>query len=118
MPEMITDIVLERLEGGAPDAGRRIVVDTKFTSIVGRGRFGRQMLKSGHMYQLYAYLRSQEQPGEPMTCRSSGVLLYPSLGVDCNESAVIQGHRVSFATVDLAADSHSIRGQLLRIVES
>ena len=118
MPEMITDIVLERREDGVPDAGRRIVIDTKFTSIVGHGRSGRQTLKSSHMYQLYAYLRSQEQLGEPMTCRSSGVLLYPSLGVDCNESAIIQGHRVSFATVDLAANSQTIRGQLLRIVDS
>ncbi len=118
MPEMITDIVLERGGDGTCGAGRRIVIDTKFTSIVRRGRFGRKMLKSGHMYQLYAYLRSQEQLGDPRTLCSLGVLLYPSLGVDYNESAIIQGHRISFATVDLAADSQSIRGQLLRIVDS
>ncbi len=118
MPEMITDIVLERREHGTPPAGQRIVIDTKFTSIVAHGQFGQLVLKSGHMYQLYAYLRSQEQPGEPMTCCSKGVLLYPSLGVDYNESAVIQGHQVSFVTVDLAADSQTIRDQLLRIVNN
>lgn len=118
MPEMITDIVLERREHGTPPAGQRIVIDTKFTSIVVHGQFGQLLLKSGHMYQLYAYLRSQEQPGEPITCCSKGVLLYPSLGVDYNESAVIQGHQVSFVTVDLAADSQTIRGQLLRIVDN
>ena len=111
MPEMITDIVLERRE-------QRIVIDTKFTSIVGRSQFGKQTLKSGNMYQLYAYLRSQEQPGDPISRHSTGVLLYPSLGVDYDESAIIQGHRVSFATVDLAADSQTIRSQLLRIVDS
>ena len=118
MPVMVTDIVLERREHGVPATGQRIVIDTKFTSIVTHGQFGKQMLKSGHMYQLYAYLRSQEQLGEPITCYSMGVLLYPSLGACYNESAVIQGHRVTFATVDLAADSQTIRSQLLRIVDN
>ena len=118
MPEMITDIVLERREHSIPAAGQRIVIDTKFTSIVGRSQFGKQTLKSGNMYQLYAYLRSQERPGDPISRYSTGVLLYPSLGVDYDESASIQGHRVSFATVDLAADSQTIRSQLLRIVDS
>ena len=118
MPGMVTDIVLERRKHGDPATGQRIVIDTKFTSIVTHGQFGQQMLKSGHMYQLYAYLRSQEQLGEPITCYSTGVLLYPSLGVGYNESATIQGHRVTFATVDLTADSQTIRSQLLRIVDN
>ncbi len=117
MPEMITDIVLERREHGTPTAGRRIIIDTKFTSIVTPSQFGRQSLKSGHIYQMYAYLRSQEQPCNSISRHATGVLLYPSLGDDYYESAIIQGHRVSFATVDLAADSQTIRNQLLRIVD-
>ena len=70
------------------------------------------------MYPLCTYLRSQERLGDPMSRHSTGVLLYPSLGVDYEESAIIQGHRVSFATVDLAANSQTIRSQLLRIVDS
>jgi len=116
MPEMITDIVLERREHGTPATGQRIVIDTKFTSIVGRSQFGKPTLKSENIYQLYAYLRSQEQPDDSISRHSTGVLLYPSLGVEYNESAIIQGHRVTFATVDLAADSQTIRRQLLRIV--
>lgn len=117
MPGMVTDIVLEHRELRSSGVDHRIVIDTKFTSIVEDGRFGQTALKSGHMYQLYAYLRSQEQPGEPVTLSSAGVLLYPSLGIDCNESVVIQGHRFSFATVDLAADSRTIRSRLLRVVD-
>ena len=67
---------------------------------------------------MYAYSRSQEQCGDPISRQSTGVLLYPSLEVDYNESAIIQGHRVCFATVDLAADGQTIRSQLLRIVDS
>ena len=66
-------IVLEHREHSTPNSGQRIVIDTKFTSIVAPGQFGQQMLKSGHMYQLYAYLRSQEQLGEPITRYSTGV---------------------------------------------
>ena len=117
MPEMITDIVLEHREHSIPASGRRIVIDTKFTSILGRSQFGKQSLKSGNMYQMYTYLRSQEEPGDPISLHTAGVLLYPSLGDNYNESAIIQGHRVSFATVDLAADSQTIRSQLLRIVD-
>ncbi len=52
---MVTDIILD-----APGADRRLVIDTKFTSILGTGRFGADSLKSGYLYQMYAYLRSQE----------------------------------------------------------
>ena len=118
MPEMITDIVLECRDHGTPATGQRIVIDTKFTSIVGHSQFGNQTLKSGNIYQMYAYLRSQEQLGDSISRHATGVLLYPSLGVDYNESATIQGHLVTFATVDLAADSQTIRSQLLRIVDN
>ena len=118
MPEMITDIVLERRDHITPATGQRIVIDTKFTSIIAHGQFGRQILKSGHMYQLYAYLRSQERPGDSISRHATGVLLYPSLGDYYCESATIQGHRVTFATVDLAGDSQTIRSQLLRIVDN
>ena len=60
MPEMKTDIRLER-------GNRRIVIDTKFTSIVTRGQWGNQSLKSTHIYQIYAYLRSQERADDPLS---------------------------------------------------
>ena len=109
MPGMVRDVVLER-------GNQRVVIDTKFTSIVDSGQYGNDRLNSGNIYQIYAYLRSQENAGDPLSHHAMGVLLYPSLGVDYDESAAIQGHRIRFATVDLAADSRTIREQLLRIV--
>ena len=117
MPRMIPDIVLERRARSVPTDGQRIVIDTKFTSIINRSQYGKPTLRSGNIYQLYAYLRSQERD-DPISRHSSGVLLYPSLGDDYYESAIIQGHRVLFATVDLAADTQTIRSQLLRIVNT
>ena len=110
MPGMTRDIVLER-------GNQRIVIDTKFSEIVSVGQYGNTSLKSGNIYQLYAYLRSQENAADPPSQDSTGVLLYPSLGVDYDESATIQGHRIRFATVDLAAETETIRKQLLRTVK-
>ena len=117
LPSMITDIVLERPSTRASSAGQRIVIDTKFTSIVTSGHHRDQSFKTGNIYQIYAYLRSQEDDGDPLSWDAVGVLLYPSLGEDYDEDAVIQGHQIRFATVDLAADSQTIRNQLLRIVD-
>ncbi len=113
LPSMQTDIELAR-PIGAPGP-RRIVIDTKFTSILTSGQHGKDRLRSGNIYQMYAYLRSQERDDEPASLDSTGVLLHPSVGEDFDESAMIQGHQIRFATVDLAADSQEIRRQLLRI---
>ena len=50
-PSMRTDIVLDRR-----DQPQRLVIDTKFTSIFGKGWYRKQSLKTGYIYQLYAYL--------------------------------------------------------------
>ena len=118
MPGMIADIVMDCHNLRNPSEGRRIVIDTKFMSIITSGWQREQSLRSGNIYQIYAYLRSQEDTGDPLSSNATGVLLYPSLGVDYDEEATIQGHRIRFATVDLAADTRTIRRQLLRIVEA
>ena len=48
----------------------------------------------------------------------AGLLLHPSVGEMMDETAVMQGHAIRFATVDLAASASEIREQLLRVVDS
>jgi 5-methylcytosine-specific restriction enzyme subunit McrC len=112
LPTMRTDVVLDH-----PASGRRIVIDTKFTSILTSGWYREETLRSGYVYQIYAYLRSQVGCGDLLAERASGMLLHPSVGAMIDESVVIQGHVIRFATVDLAAPARSIRSQLLRLVE-
>jgi 5-methylcytosine-specific restriction enzyme subunit McrC len=83
------------------DAGRRIVIDTKFTSVVTRGWYREETLRSGYVYQIYAYLRSQEGNGDPLSANAIGLLLHPSVGDMVNESVVIQGHEIRFVTVEV-----------------
>ena len=113
LPSMYTDVELER-PATAPGP-RRIVIDTKFMSMLTSGHHRKQTLSSGHIYQMYAYLMSQERDDDPASLDSSGVLLHPSVGETFDEYALIQGHEMRFATVDLAADSREVRRQLLRI---
>lgn len=112
LPTMRTDVVLDH----AP-SGRRIVIDTKFTSIVTSGWYREETLRSGYVYQIYAYLRSQVGRGDPLADCASGLLLHPSVGDAVDETVFIQGHGIRFATVDLTASSGEIRSQLLRLCE-
>lgn len=112
LPSMRTDIVLDH-----PGERRRIVIDTKFNSVVTRGWYREETLRSGYVYQIYAYLRSQEGSGDSFAANASGLLLHPSVGDMVNESVVIQGHEIRFATVDLGADAKEIRSQLLQVLE-
>ena len=116
LPSMQTDIVLERQTSDEQHYGPcRMVIDTKFTSILKSGQYGNQRLSSGYIYQMYAYLRSQERADDPDSLDSTGVLLHPAIDSCVYESALIQGHEIRFATVDLAADTNTIRHQLKRI---
>ena len=94
---MKTDIILENEQ-----ANRRIIIDTKFTDILTKARFGNgSRFKSVHIYQLYSYLRSQERPDDPRSLSAEGMLLYPAVGLDIDETADIQNHLVRFVTINL-----------------
>ena len=103
LPTMKTDITLENVH-----AKTRTIIDTKFTEVLKESQHGKLRFKTGHMYQLYSYLRSQERPGDPMSLNADGILLYPSVGVDIDEAALIQAHRMRFVTIDLARPSAEV----------
>jgi 5-methylcytosine-specific restriction enzyme subunit McrC len=111
-PGMRTDIVLDR----AAD-GRRIVIDTKFNALLTNGWHREETLRSAYVYQIYAYLRSQE--GEPGANTAEGLLLHPSVDGDIVDEAVqLQGHLIRFSTVDLSLPASKIRERLLAAVEN
>ncbi len=110
LPTMRTDVVLDHIS-----TGRRIVIDTKFTSIVTSGWYREETLRSGYIYQIYAYLRSQVGCGDSLADCASGLLLHPAVGDAVDETVVIQGHSIRFATIDLTASSAAIRAHLLRL---
>jgi 5-methylcytosine-specific restriction enzyme subunit McrC len=110
LPGMVTDIVLD-----PPNGGRRIVIDTKFSSILTMGRFDNANLKSGYLYQMYAYVRSQEGR-DPRWQDAAGLFLHPAINGRVQEHAVIQNHSIAFATLDLGGPAAAIRNDLRGIL--
>jgi 5-methylcytosine-specific restriction enzyme subunit McrC len=107
LPKMKTDIYLEHV-----GQSRRIIIDTKFTNILKAGHYREKSIRSGYMYQIYAYIQSQKTGQANMECNSEGILLHPAVGLDLDESVRIQGSNYRFATVDLSQDTNSIRDRL------
>ena len=110
-PAMRTDITIT--ERAPPH--RRLVIETKFSSTtLSVGRHGAERLKSHNLYQLYAYLRTQEHRGESFRT-ASGLLLYPKTSHDLDTEMLVQGHRIRAATVDLGSDWEAVESKLLEL---
>lgn len=113
LPIMKTDVVLDDLRGG-----RRVVIETKFTDGL-IDRDGRTTVKSGYLYQLYAYLASQTGRGDPAHDNAEGVLLFVKTeGRDVFDAQVtIQGHRIRFLSVDLSQPPAQIRARWMQCLD-
>lgn len=111
VPAMYTDASI--VEKASPF--RRLVLDTKYSvSTLAQNQYGSSKFKSENLYQLYTYLRTQEHLSESHRS-ASGILLYPTNGFDLLESMSVQGHKITVATVDLAAPWPRIEQRLLSI---
>ncbi|NQU56547.1 MAG: 5-methylcytosine-specific restriction endonuclease system specificity protein McrC [Rhodospirillales bacterium] len=111
LPGMRTDIIIENKL-----TTDRLVIDTKFNSITTSGWHREDTLRSGYIYQMYAYLRSQEAESDEASFNTTGMLLHPSVGIEINEAVTIQGHKIKFCTVDLSDEASAIRQQLLSLI--
>ena len=111
MPVMKPDLILEQKE-----TGKIIILDTKFTRrIITKGQYDSTTFNSSHIYQIYSYLRSQENRSENYLL-STGLLLYPSANWNCSEEIKIQGHRIRWETVDLSMWWEDIEKELIDII--
>ena len=111
LPLMIPDIVLQE-----QSSRRMIVLDTKFTAqSLTQNQWGKAVFDSSHLYQLYAYLKSQEHISEAHR-NAVGILLYPAVGNRFSEKARLQNQVIRIESVDLAAPWQEIETQLLQLI--
>lgn len=114
VPSMNTDITIETK--ALPN--RRLIIDTKYYSkTLEQGPFGSPKFKTENLYQIYAYLRTQEDRG-PRFRDAEGLLLYPTTQHHLDEAMDVQGHRIRVATVDLAAPWAQIEERLHELISS
>lgn len=111
LPGMKTDIELFNANKNV-----KVIIDTKFNAITAFGKYEQETFRSGYVYQMYSYIRSQEETESHLSEPVRGILLHPATGSSVYEEATIQGHKLVFATVDLMKDSMSIKQELLALV--
>ena len=112
LPIMRPDLMLEE-----KSSGRILIIDTKFTakSII-QNQWGKQEFDSSHLYQLYAYLKTQEHLSERHR-QAEGILLYPSTaGNTLSQKIQLQDMSIRIESVDLSAAWQKIESQLLEII--
>ena len=112
LPAMVPDLVLKNRT-----TGQIIILDTKFTaeSLV-ENRWGKPVYDSSHLYQLYAYLRSQEHLSEAYR-NALGILLYPAARYKLSETVRLQDHILRMECVDLAAPWQDVEMHLIGLVK-
>jgi 5-methylcytosine-specific restriction enzyme subunit McrC len=111
VPGMRTDISISKTT--APF--RRIVVDTKYSIQTLSSNFGAEKFKAPDLYQIYAYLRTQEHISSVHKC-AEGILLYPTITYDVDATMSVQGHRIRVATVNLSEHWKKIESRLLALI--
>jgi 5-methylcytosine-specific restriction enzyme subunit McrC len=113
LPLMVPDLVLQETR---PGSNRLFILDTKFTarSLV-ENQWGKPIYDSAHMYQLYAYLKSQEHLSEAHR-NAIGILLYPAVGAKLSERIELQDHLIRIESVDLGAPWQEIENGLITLM--
>jgi 5-methylcytosine-specific restriction enzyme subunit McrC len=110
LPTMAPDLVLE-----SRTTGRMIVLDTKFTAkVLTPGPWNTPRFRREHLFQIYAYLRSQEHRSVAFQ-DATGILLYPTVDHAIHERVEVQGHVIRWETVNLADPWQAIEARLLEI---
>jgi len=109
LPAMETDITLV-------SDGRVIVMETKFVPEAVVEHHGKLTLRSGHLYQLFAYLKNLATRKLVADRELSGVLLYPTASHSLDLRYELHGHHVRVFTLDLNRDWREIEKDLLGLL--
>ena len=107
-PFMYTDVTLS-------SPNRKIVLDTKYYQEAFQNNWGKQTIRSDHLYQLNTYLDYSQKPLDPNACLD-GILLYPATNEEFTLKKHTRGHQITVAAVDLRRDWKAISNRLLELV--
>lgn len=112
LPSMKPDLFLRE-----KSSGLIIILDTKFTAqSLLQTPWGTTGFDSSHLYQLYAYIKTQEHLSEGHA-QARGILLYPAVGdLNLAERIELQGHVLSVETVDLRKPWQDVERDMLNII--
>jgi 5-methylcytosine-specific restriction enzyme subunit McrC len=110
LPEMRTDICLESKD-------RKIIIDAKYYREAMVEYYDTKRFHSTNLYQMYSYLRNlEEDMSSNINKNAEGILVYPTVNANLDQTYFIGGHKIKIATVDLSRDWKQIASQLKSLV--
>jgi 5-methylcytosine-specific restriction enzyme subunit McrC len=110
VPGMITDVTIEWPQ-------RKLILDCKFYRQAMVSRYDALRLRSGHLYQLHAYLTNKAV--DPGWETAEGMLLYPANGYSFDHAFTLHGrHRIRAVTIDLQQNWPDIETNLQAILHA
>jgi 5-methylcytosine-specific restriction enzyme subunit McrC len=110
LPQMETDISVR-------SADSTLVIETKYYAEAMTTYFGKERVRSEHLYQVFTYLKNLEARDGPDIV-VSGMLLYPAVSTSLRLGYKLGGHRINVCTLDLTQDWQTIRAELLELVDT
>lgn len=111
LPDMKSDIFLT-----FPN-GRKLIIDTKYYSEITVSNMNKTSLRSGHLYQIFAYVTNTDVNH---TGNVDGMLLYAQTDekiLPDDVQKMKDGNRLYFKTLNLAQPFDGIKGQLENILQ-
>jgi 5-methylcytosine-specific restriction enzyme subunit McrC len=108
LPVMVSDVFLS-------NGKKKLIIDAKYYGEIFRKHYDNEIIRSGHLYQIYAYVKNEDKNHSGNT---DGVLLYAKTG-ECPVDALdyrIGGSKISVKILDLDKPFQQIQIQLKNII--
>ena len=111
LPKMQTDVTLEY-------ENKILIIDAKFYSLNLLQNYGKDMHRTGNLYQIFTYVKNKQIEMQGKGMEVSGMLLYArtSESIQPDSDYVMSGNKISVKTLDLNQEFGIIRNQLDNII--
>ena len=103
LPKMQTDISIKL-------GDKKLIIDAKYYTETLQKYYNSEKIHSQHLYQLFAYLKNQENP------QAEGILIYPTTEKSLSLVYTHEGHKIRIETLNLNQGWQAVRTDLLRII--
>ena len=103
LPKMQTDISIKIND-------RKLIIDAKYYNETLQKYYDSEKIHSQHLYQLFAYLKNQEDK------LAEGVLIYPTIQKSLSLAYTHEGHTIRIETLNLNQDWRGVKADLLGII--
>ena len=103
LPKMQTDISIKI-------HNRKLIIDAKYYQETLQKYYDSEKIHSQHLYQLFAYLKNQEDES------AEGILIYPTVQKSLSLAYTHEGHTIRIETLNLNQDWRGVKEDLLGII--